>query len=71
MDRTAQARTDGSAERPTHHACLVIGCPCQADRIVSDRRTASAAAVARITGETAGRDRSPAPAWRFVGLPIA
>jgi hypothetical protein len=67
MDQTSQARTN---ERPIHRACLVAGCPCKADGIVTARQTALSAIVAR-SGETAGRYRSPDPAWRFVGLPIA
>jgi hypothetical protein len=68
MDQSSQARTN---ERPIHRACLVAGCPCKADGIVPARQAAIVAAVARTTGETAGRYRSPDPAWRFVGLPIA
>jgi hypothetical protein len=68
MDQTSTARTN---ERPIHRACLVAGCPCKADGIVPARQTALAAIVARSNGETAGRYRSPDPAWRFVGLPIA
>jgi hypothetical protein len=69
MDPRPQARTDAT-ERPIHRACLVAGCPCKADN-VSTGRTARLAVVARTIGETAGRHRSPDPAWRFVGLPIA
>jgi hypothetical protein len=69
MDQNALAGTD--AERPIHRACLVPGCPCKAERIVSTRRSAFLAAVARTSGEAAGSHRSPEPAWRFVGLPIA
>ena len=67
MDQSSQARAN---ERPIHRACLVAGCPCKADGIVSARHTSLIAGVAR-TGETTGRHRSPDPAWRFVGLPIA
>ena len=68
MDQSSKVSTN---ERPIHRACLVAGCPCKADTIVSARPTALAAIVARSTGGTAGRHRSPDPAWRFVGLPIA
>ena len=68
MDQSSKVRTN---ERPIHRACLVAGCPCKADGIVSARHGALAALAARSTGETAGRHRSPDPAWRFVGLPIA
>ena len=68
MDQTSAARTN---ERPIHRACVVAGCPCKADGIVPARQTALGAIVARSNGGTAGRHRSPDPAWRFVGLPIA
>ncbi len=70
MDQRTQARTDAAA-RPIHRACLVAGCPCKADVIVATAHTAAFGVVARVIGETAGRHRSPDPAWRFVGLPIA
>jgi len=70
MDRTLKARIDADP-RPTHRACLVAGCSCQAARSVPSRRPALIAALAGITGETAGRERSPDPAWRFVGLLVA
>jgi hypothetical protein len=68
MDQSSAARTN---ERPIHRACLVAGCPCKADGIVSARHSSLGALVTRSTGETAGRHRSPDLAWRFVGLPIA
>jgi len=68
MDQTAKAQAN---VRPIHRACLVPGCPCKAERTVSARQVALVAAVAASNGETAGRHRSPDPAWRFVGLPIA
>jgi hypothetical protein len=68
MDQSSKVRTN---ERPIHRACLVAGCPCKADRTVSVRRIALVATVAASNGETVGRHRSPDPAWRFVGLPIA
>jgi hypothetical protein len=68
MDQSSPARTN---ERPIHRACLVAGCPCKADGTVSARQAAFAATMARTNGEHAGRHRSPDPAWRFVGLPIA
>jgi hypothetical protein len=71
MDQITQARSEAAGERPTHRACLVAGCPCKTDRLVPTNRTAFVAAVAHKLGEAAGRRRSPDPAWRFVGLPIA
>jgi hypothetical protein len=49
-------------------ACLVAGCSCKDARIVSFRRAAFFAAVARRTGETADRIIAPEPTWR---LPVA
>ena len=57
----------GRANRP---ACLVAGCPCRADGIVSTSRAAVRAVKATI-GETVGRSRLPESSWRFVGLPVA
>jgi hypothetical protein len=44
-------------------ACLVDGCPCKDARIVSLRRAAFFAAVARRNGETADRVITADPAW--------
>jgi hypothetical protein len=49
-------------------ACLVDGCPCKDARIVSLRRAAFFAAVARQTGETADRIIPVDPTWQ---LPVA
>ncbi len=49
-------------------ACLVAGCPCKDARIVSHRRAAFFAAVARRTGETADRVIAVDPTWQ---LPVA
>ena len=46
-------------------ACLVAGCSCKDARIVSSRRAAFFAAVARQTGETADRVIAPEPSWRL------
>jgi len=46
-------------------ACLVPGCPCKDARIVSHRRAAFYADVARRRGETADRSIAPDPAWRL------
>jgi hypothetical protein len=48
-------------------ACLVDGCPCKDARIVSHRRAAFFAAVARRNGETANRVIAPDPDW---SLPV-
>jgi len=60
-----------TATVPTHVApsgtggCLVEGCPCKDARIVSTRRAAFYASLARRTGETADRVIAPDPAWTW------
>ena len=49
-------------------ACLVGGCPCKDPRIVSHRRAAFFAAVAREHGETADRTVAADPDWRIPAL---
>jgi hypothetical protein len=44
-------------------ACLVEGCTCKDARIVSHRRAAFFAAIARRTGETADRIIPVDPSW--------
>ena len=46
-------------------ACLVAGCSCKDARIISSRRAAFFAVVAREAGETADRLIAPDPAWRI------
>jgi hypothetical protein len=46
-------------------ACLVAGCPCKDARIVSHRRAAFFAAVARQSGETADRIIPVDPIWQM------
>lgn len=43
--------------------CLQAGCPCRDARIVSHRRAAFFAAIARAAGETADRVIAPDPDW--------
>ena len=50
---------------PLRSACLVPGCPCKDARIVSYRRAAFYATVARTQGETADRTIAPDPEWRL------
>ena len=57
MPTAAAAAPSGS------RACLVDGCPCKDARIVSHRRAAFFAAMARRNGETADRVIAPDPAW--------
>ena len=47
------------------NACLVDGCTCKDARIVSHRRAAFFAAVARQTGQTADRNIAVDPDWRI------
>jgi len=49
----------------TTGACLVAGCPCKDARIVSHRRAAFFAAVARQSGQTADRVIVAEPSWRI------
>lgn len=53
---------------PAQGACLVAGCPCKDARIVSHRRVAFFAAVARERGETADRAIAPDPEWELPAL---
>jgi len=46
-------------------SCRAEGCSCQDSRIVSHRRAAFFAAVARANGETADRQIAPEPGWRL------
>ena len=46
-------------------ACLIDGCTCKDARIVSHRRAAFFAAVARQTGQTADRVIEVDPEWRI------
>jgi hypothetical protein len=50
---------------PSRQACLVSGCSCKDARIVSHRRAAFFAAVARTHGETADRMIAPDPEWHL------
>ena len=49
-------------------ACLVAGCPCKDQRIVSHRRAAFFAAVARENGETADRTVAAEADWQIPTL---
>jgi hypothetical protein len=56
------------AMAPARPACLVAGCPCKDARIVSHRRAAFFAALARRRGQTAERIVRPEAAWRLPSL---
>ena len=66
-----QANIQTAPVEPAHvasagsRACLVEGCPCKDARIVSHRRAAFFADLARRTGETADRVIEPDPAWTW------
>ena len=53
------------AEPDRSGACLVAGCTCKDARIVSYRRAAFFAAVARRMGETADRIVAAEAGWRI------
>jgi hypothetical protein len=64
--RTGEALPIVESNRPG--ACLVAGCSCKDARMISFRRAAFYAAVARDAGETADRMIAPDPAWRIPAL---
>jgi hypothetical protein len=61
--RTGEAILIAEPGRPG--ACLVAGCTCKDARIVSFRRAAFFAVVARRAGQTADRVIAPEPTWRL------
>jgi hypothetical protein len=63
-ETTTQATTHSTN---VGRACRQDGCPCQDARIVSHRRAAFFAVVARKQGETADRRIAPEPDWRLPG----
>jgi hypothetical protein len=62
---TVQPEAIEPQARPSRKACLVSGCSCKDARIVSHRRAAFFAAVARTHGETADRMIAPDPEWHL------
>ena len=52
-------------------ACLVTGCTCKDSRIVSYRRAAFFAAVARRSGQTADRIIAMEPGWRIPSAKVS
>ena len=52
-------------------ACLVSGCTCKDSRIVSYRRAAFFAAVARRSGQTADRIIAVEPGWRIPSAEVS
>jgi hypothetical protein len=51
-------------------ACLISGCTCKDSRIVSYRRAAFFAAMARRSGQTAVRVVAVEPDWRIPSAPL-
>jgi hypothetical protein len=64
-DQITSSEVVGLIEPTRTRACLVPGCPCKDARIVSHRRAAFFAVIARRNGETADRSISPDPEWRL------
>jgi hypothetical protein len=62
--RAVTEQLDRSTTR-SPSACVAPGCPCRDARIVSHRRAAFFAAVARQRGETADRQIEVDDAWRL------
>jgi len=62
LDPTALVATTPEAATASR-GCLQAGCPCRDARIVSHRKAAFFAAIARAAGETADRVIAPDPAW--------
>jgi hypothetical protein len=62
MDGRNEGTNQGTA---TRRSCLVAGCTCGDARIVSRRRAAFWAALARTTGQTADRVIEPEAGWRI------
>lgn len=52
-----------SVATTTTRGCLQAGCPCRDARIVSHRKAAFFAAIARKAGQTADRVIAPDPDW--------
>jgi len=63
--RLADISGSGPAQGAPHGRCLVAGCPCKDARIVSHRRAAFFAVLARRAGETANRTIAPETGWRL------
>ena len=56
---------------PARNACLTAGCSCKDARIVSHRRAAFYATLARGSGETADRVVPAEPGWRIPAVVAA
>jgi hypothetical protein len=60
-----------ATETRVRGACLNSGCTCKDSRIVSYRRAAFFAAMARRSGQTADRVVAVEPDWRVPSAPFA
>jgi hypothetical protein len=60
--------TTTATTTPTRRACLVAGCACKDARIVSHRRAAYFAVVARSNGQTANRIVAVEADWRLPAI---
>lgn len=60
---STEPETNAPAVATERRGCLQEGCPCRDARIVSHRKAAFFAALARKAGETADRFIAPDPAW--------
>jgi hypothetical protein len=65
---TSVEATATVAPATVRRSCLVEGCPCKDPRMVSRRRAAFHAAVARSRGETAYRSIPADPSWQLPRL---
>jgi hypothetical protein len=54
--------------QPSRRSCLVDGCPCKDARIISQRRIAYVASLAKANGETADRIVPVEDGWRLPSL---
>lgn len=59
------AQISTTEAQPSRRACLVNGCPCKDARIISQRRIAYVASLARTNGETADRIVPVEAGWRL------
>ncbi len=65
MDGLQTEPLSRATDRDARRACLVAGCTCKDARIVSHRRAAFFASLAKDHGETANRVVEPDPTWRL------
>ena len=62
MNRQDETTSQGTTAKGS---CRQDGCPCQDPHVVSHRRAAFFAAIARANGETADRHIAPERGWRI------